>query len=203
MKRLALALTLMMVFCAASTFAAPKKGTMKDSRDGKTYKTVQISSQTWMAENLNYKAEKSFCYKDDAANCAKYGRLYTWKTAQKACPAGWHLPSRAEWETLIVAVDGSIVKYALENTAGSKLKSSSGWKENGNGTDAFGFSALPVGTRSYDGRYYSEGDVAYFWNSTEDDSDFAQHVSLLYRNDDAGLGWFSKDYAFSVRCLKD
>jgi uncharacterized protein (TIGR02145 family) len=68
-----------------------------DPRDGRKYITVNIDGKTWMAENLNYKTGKSWCYGDNNSNCDKYGRLYDWKTAMKACPAGWHLPSRAEW----------------------------------------------------------------------------------------------------------
>lgn len=194
---------LVVALMATLLFAVTVCASNLTDRDGNSYKTVKIGSQIWMAENLKVKTEDSRCYEDKESNCQKYGRLYNWEAAKDACPAGWHLPSRAEWATLIVAVDGSIVEYALENTAGFKLKSSSGWYSSGNGTDAFGFSALPVGTRSHNGRYYSEGNVAYFWSSTEDDSDFAYSMSLLYNNDDAGLYYFTKDFGFSVRCLKD
>lgn len=107
MKRLALTMILTVVFCAVGTLAAPNRGPMKDPRDGKTYKTVQIGNQTWMAENLNYETEDSYCYKNDESNCSKYGRLYKWEVTVKACPAGWHLPSKEEFEILFKAVGGT------------------------------------------------------------------------------------------------
>ncbi|MGM9985270.1 MAG: fibrobacter succinogenes major paralogous domain-containing protein, partial [Fibrobacter intestinalis] len=97
-----------------------KQNELKDPRDGKTYRTVEIGKQVWMAENLNYEMDGSYCYDNEATNCQKYGRLYTWAAAMQACPEGWHLPSEAEWETLITAVGG-------EDVAGLKLKSTSGW----------------------------------------------------------------------------
>ncbi|MBR2020944.1 MAG: hypothetical protein IJ939_00775, partial [Clostridia bacterium] len=91
---------------------------LADDRDGQTYKTVKIGDQWWMAENLNYETDSSFCYKDSAEFCEKYGRLYTWDAVVDVCPDGWHLPSKAEWETLITAVGGRA-------TAGKMLKSTS------------------------------------------------------------------------------
>ena len=126
--------------------------TLTDTRDSKTYKTVKIGSQTWMAENLNFEAKGSKCngelervydeasedyiYKPSKdspdkiqANCQKYGRLYDWKTAKTACPSGWKLPSNAEWEKLLHYVDGTSdteSPYHSE-TAGKYLKAKSGW----------------------------------------------------------------------------
>ena len=171
-------------------------GSITDSRDGQTYKTVKIGSQIWMAENLNYETANSYCYNDKAANCSKYGRLYTWAGATTACPSGWHLPSQTEWETLFTAVGGSSI-------AGKVLKSSSGWSGGGNGTDAFGFSALLAGDRDYNGRYLSEGGNAYFWSSTEYNSFNAYYMYLYYDYDGADLYGSVKYYGFSVRCLKD
>ncbi len=173
-------------------------GTMTDSRDGQSYKTVTIGSQTWMAQNLNYKTTNSFCYEDSASNCTKYGRLYTWDAATTACPSDWHLPTKAEFETLITAVGGS-------STAGTKLKSTTGWTTYSGNTneDAFAFCALPAGVRLSNGYYDGEGIYADFWSSTENDSSYAYDMYLGYSYDAAGLNDDRKNYGFSVRCVKD
>lgn len=186
-------------------------GLLTDERDGQSYKTVVIGAQTWMAQNLNYKADDSYCYRNDVSNCTKYGRLYTWGAAmgmypagntEGACPAGWHLPSPDEWETLFDAVGGSL-------SAGTTLKSSTGWDEvtsdGVNGTDAFSFAALPAGDRSYGGGYDDKGVYAYFWTSAEasEDAGFAQHVFMNGYNESATLSALYKDSGFSIRCLKD
>ncbi len=182
---------------AGSVYDATAK-TLKDLRDGKTYKTVTIGDQTWMAENLNYETENSYCYKDADSNCTKYGRLYTWAAAKTVCPEGWHLPDTKEWKTLFTAVGGS-------STAGAKLKSQTGWTAYDGITneDSFGFSALPAGDRDYSGGYYDEGYYADFWSSTELFSYYAYYMFLGYSDDSAYLGNDSKNYGFSVRCVKD
>jgi len=73
----------------------------EDFRDGKRYRTVRIGDKCWMAENLNYKSSDSWCYDDDSANCAKYGRLYRGGRAREVCPEGWHLTTLSEWLELI------------------------------------------------------------------------------------------------------
>ena len=116
-------------------------GSFTDKRDGKTYRTVKIGKQTWMVENLNHKTGSSVCYDNEESNCQKDGRLYDWNTALNACPAGWHLPSDAEWTALTDFVGG-------EETVGTKLKSKTGWSTGKNykvATDDYGFSALPGG----------------------------------------------------------
>ena len=191
------------------------KGTMTDERDGQTYKTVAIGTQTWMAENLNYETDNSYCYDNSADNCTKYGHLYTWAAAvgksedecgdghscsfniQGVCPDGWHLPSSNEWNSLFDAVGGS-------STAGIMLKSTSGWKSGGNGTDAYGFSALPTGYRDYDGNFYGFlGADTYFWSSTEYRSYGAFSMYLYYDSENARMGYDRKYFGLSVRCLKD
>ena len=209
-------------------------GSMADSRDGKSYKTVTIGTQTWMAENLNYADSvtttslkgKSWCYNDVAANCDVGGRLYTWAAAidsvklatdadnpldcgrgktcrltgkvQGVCPEGWHLPDTTEWKTLFTAVGGS-------STAGTALKSTSGWNEYEGITneDSFGFSALPAGFRANGGNYIDEGILAYFWSSTENNSGGAYGMGLSCVNDLAYLDNYGKYNGFSVRCVKD
>ena len=117
-------------------------------------------------------------------------------TIRGVCPEGWHLPSRAEWETLFNVVGG-------QSVAGTKLKSTSGWNNSGNGTDAFSFSALPAGNRFNSGSYDYEGSNALFWSSTEHNSSNACYMSLNYNRDSAYLYTYSKSYGLSVRCLKD
>ena len=170
--------------------------TLVDKRDGKKYKTVKIGNQTWMAENLNYKTQDSYCYGNDESNCSKYGRLYSWKAALYACPVGWHLPSKAEFQTLFNLVGG-------QSTAGMVLKSKKVWNNGGNGTDSFGFSALPAGSRDISGGYNDEGYRARFWSSTENYSYGACNMYLNYTDDDANLGYDNKNDGFSVRCVKD
>ncbi|MBR3071064.1 fibrobacter succinogenes major paralogous domain-containing protein [Fibrobacter sp.] len=195
-------------------------GSIIDSRDGQTYKTVTIGSQTWMAENLNYESTNSYCYNDNASNCTKYGRLYTWAAAMDSvgtwssngkgcgyeisctatypvrgvCPEGWHLPTRFEWKTLFTAVGGF---------AAQKLKSTSGWYSNRNGTDEFLFSVLPAGGRDYYGKYDNEGYNAYFWSCSAYDSIDVFNVYLNYNNNEESLNIYGKYNGFSVRCLKD
>ena len=217
---------------AGSVYDATAK-TLTDLRDGQTYKTVTIGTQTWMADNLNYETENSYCYDDDSSNCSKYGRLYTWAAAMDSvgtwttngkgcgynktcsptypvrgvCPEGWHLPSTTEFETLFTVVGGvQDEDYAYRwNGAGTVLKSTSGWNEYEGITneDSFGFSALPAGYRGLNGIYYYEGSNAYFWSSSEDGSDYAYNMLLDYYGDYVRLLNTSKSLGFSVRCLKD
>ena len=207
--------------CKTETEDNCEYGELVDDRDGQTYKTVKIGDQVWMVENLNFETDSSFCYKNTAEYCEKYGRLYRWAAAvgksesecgygnecslpsgniQGVCPKGWHLPSKAEWETLFTAVGG-------KDIAGKKLKSMSGWEdyegESGNGTDSFGFSALSAGFKGHDWYYGDGGYDAFFWSSTEDDSYYAYNMNLGYCDDTAFLNGDSKLFGFSVRCIQD
>ncbi len=165
-------------------------GIMTDSRDGKTYKTVKIGEQIWMAENLNYKVKNSYCYNNQEWNCANYGRLYTWTAARKACPVGWHLPNNSEWEKLYSAMGNS--PNAMQ------AKGFVNWKY---ATNTHGFSALPAGHYNH-GNFYRADSYAYFWSA----SDYYIHdyAYLWYLHaSNAYLRTNYKDYGFSVRCLRD
>ena len=209
--------------------------TLTDQRDGQVYRTVVIApagsgySEVWMAENLNFVTERSWCGGGEGdtyieGDCSVYGRLYTWAAAvakpedecgygyecdlgagdiRGVCPKGWHLPSEDEWDELITAVGGEAV-------AGKMLKSKTGWNsfsgiEN---NDTYLFSVLPAGYRcggGYDdkGTFGDGGREANFWSSTENGSDGASNVSLKYNDDLVHQYGTVKDDAFSVRCLKD
>lgn len=195
----------MMVCVALSLWLAACSESFTDGRDGKSYKFVQIGDATWMAENLNFETEGSFCPDGDERNCKKLGRLYTWDVAQKACPEGWRLPTRDDFVALVVAADESKADGSLEqNAAGVALKSTSGWFKKGNGNDALGFKALPAGYMAADSKFDGIGGYAYFWSSTTDDGEgtFAHYLFLDFSSASAELKSFDKGSARSVRCVK-
>ena len=171
-------------------------GSIKDPRDGKTYKTVVIGTQTWMAENLNcYTSVGSWCYDNNTSNCELYGRLYNEETARKSCPKGWHLPGDAEWD---------ILNNYLEGDVGNKLKSTTGWNSNGSGTDAYGFTALPGGYRSFNDLHFNYiGEYGFWWSSTESSAigAWSRYISNDHR-EIYRIGSDNKN-GFSVRCLKN
>jgi uncharacterized protein (TIGR02145 family) len=196
-----------------------KLGIFTDVRDGQTYRTVKIGTQVWMAQNLNYKPKhgNSWRYKDDESMEKKYGRLYDWHTAKVVSPKGWHLPSRGEWHDLLMAVDRYYEYKQFErrmfegesrpclpcDTRGKKLKAKRGWREKGNGTNDFGFSALPGGC--YDGSGFRfAGYYGFWWTASENDSGNACWLYMTFKNSEVNDGNDSKDVGgFSVRCIKD
>jgi uncharacterized protein (TIGR02145 family)/uncharacterized repeat protein (TIGR02543 family) len=184
-------------------------GSFTDSRDSKNYRWVRIGTQVWMAENLNFDASGSQCYRNSPDSCAKYGRLYDWNTVMAGssssssspsgvrgiCPAGWHVPSDAEWEFLVNFVGG-------ESIAGTKLKSKTGWNSGGNGIDDFGFSALPGGNGNGSSFYYA-GNSGYWWSATEYDASYAW-LRYMYYDDSNVLRYnYYKTRLFALRCALD
>jgi len=199
-------------------------GTFTDTRNNKTYKTVKIGNQTWMAENLNYddndtstsfgtSFSSSLCYNNSADSCAKYGRLYRCMARKTVCPTGWKLPDTADWNRLAETAGGKEI-------AGKKLKSVSGWYDVTSSykisTDEYGFSALPGGHILPVG-YLKSGSVGitgWWWTATEDDSGRAYIMTMYYDYDTANMGRVSdgNDYYHpsayaniysSVRCVQD
>lgn len=203
-----------------------------DSRDNKVYKTVQIGNQVWMAENLNYADSaktpslkgNSWCFDYDDKKCDVAGRFYTWSAfidsvklatdaqnphecghskkcdltgnVQGICPEGWHVPVQAEFDTLIAYVGGT-------KDASTKLKSRIGWAPDKNGTDDFGFSAMPVGSRYSTGFFGGDGSFAYFWSLAERNT-FNAYYLFFQRNVEQVFMSFGEKYlALPVRCVKD
>ena len=177
------------------------KGTFKDIRDGKIYKTIIIGKQTWMAQNLAYKeTDGCWIYNNDENNIKKYGYLYDWKTAKTACPKGWHLPSDAEWTTLTDYLGGI---YA----AGGKMKKvdKSIWKSPNTGaTNSSGFTALPGGYRNAMEQFYDAGSIGYWWSSTDGNpltTSWVRYVGFDFSS--VNRDCRDKINGYSVRCIKD
>ncbi len=183
--------------------------------------TVTIGSQVWTSKNLDVSTYRNgdaipqvqdenawanlttgaWCYYgNDASNGTKYGKLYNWYAVNDPrglAPNGYHIPTDAEWTKLSDYLGG-------ESQAGIKMKSTSGWKNNGNGTNISGFSGLPGGGRSNYGTFYYIGDYGYWWSSTESGTGDAWNRDLNY--DDGSVSrsnFFNKTNGFSVRCLRD
>ena len=194
---------------------------------GQSYRTVVVGTQRWMAENLNYDpgTGNSSCYGNNSSNCGTYGRLYNWSTAMNLpsncnsnscssqinsphrgiCPSGWHIPSNADWDKLFRYADGTSGTSSPYDspTAGRYLKATSGWSSNGNGTDEYGFSALPGGYGLSDGYFDDAGNYGNWWSASENFSFSAYSRNMDYYDEYAGWGNNDKSGLFSVRCLQD
>lgn len=212
----------------------PCPGTPVVDYEGQVYNTIEIRSQCWLKENLNVGGmipgtiEQSnngtiekHCYNNDADKCNIYGGLYSWNEmmqyttqqgARGICPPGWHLPTDDEWCLLQGVVDseygigypGWYQESSWGYDVGTNLKSTSGWVGYGNGTDEFGFSALPGGSAYAPNNYFNgAGMDAWFWTSTEDDANNAWEHNInhwqpvIYRQSTTKL------VCLSVRCLRD
>ena len=198
-----------LLFLALLLTHAAAQSTTPLQYGSKIYKTAKIGTQTWLAENLNYEAEGSVCYKNNPKYGAKYGRLYNWETAMKVCPEGWHLPTNEEWDKLLRFVDGDKGTESPYNseTAGQHLKTVSGWnfyKEYyGNGTDDYGFSALPSGNGGSDGSFNGAGHYGGWWSAGEYNNDYAYGRSMIYYREYAHWYYSDKSNLYAVRCVKD
>jgi uncharacterized protein (TIGR02145 family) len=171
--------------------------------------SVKIGILTWTKKNINIETAGSWCYKDSASYCAKYGRLYTWEAAKKACESmgdGWRLPMNQDWDHLVFQAGD-------EKVAGKKLKSTRGWNNtkngaSGNGTDDFGFSALPGGisnsgdlTPHQKHECFLVGDIGYWWSASEYGTSYAYSWDMSRNYDAVYEGRSAKELGFSVRCV--
>jgi len=197
-------------------------GTVTDI-DGNVYKTITIGAQTWMAENLKttkYKSDTSiplvtnsivwdglntpaYCWYDNnqAAFGNTYGALYNWYAVNTGnlCPAGWHIPSDAEWTTLTDFLGG-------ESVAGGKLKETgtTHWQEiNTDATNESGFTALPGGYRNLNETFNFVGINGNWWTSTEENSTIAWSRYMYHGYSGVLSSYYSESYGYSVRCVRD
>jgi len=177
-----------------------EKGSFTDSRDGRTYKSVKIGNQIWMAQNLDYKTDESFYYDNNESNAASYGRLYTWKAALSACPTGWHLPSDEDWK--ILEKNLGMPEEEVNSTDYSRGKTQApNFKVGGSSGLDIQMSGFLHG---YDNNFYKLGSVCIIWSSTPNGNEFAWSRSfdpegdLINRNNNTYV-----KYALPVRCVKD
>lgn len=173
-------------------------GTLTDSRDGQKYRTIVVGSLEWTAQNMNYApVEGSYCYDDNVDHCKVAGRLYDWQIAvDSACPEGWHLPTQAEYKTLVDAMGGS-------SKVGPKLKTTSGWNDGWSGSDSVGFAGIPAGYR-YNSHSYEEGYRTGFWTSER--KDILSYAYFLPLNNSSVINFSYDsidDYAYYVRCVRE
>ncbi|MBK9577530.1 MAG: hypothetical protein IPK50_12915 [Fibrobacterota bacterium] len=192
-----------------------KYDNLYDSRDGKHYRTVLIGNQKWMAENLNFSGTGPTigrCYNDSPDSCVKYGRLYNWSevmdgtTSSSAvpsgrrgvCPTGWHVPSNAEWDTLIQVTDKT------NKITGVRLKSNKGWYGGAVGNDTIGFRAIPAGYFVKGSGYRFIDSATFFASSTESSTDqFWGHDIYGVDSFINHANFYKKNDAFSLRCVSD
>jgi len=192
-----------------------KPVSITDARDGQVYATENVGNQIWFTENLNYevptsirdyRAEQSWWYNNDEENGKIYGRLYTWEAALLACPSGWHLPSNIEWNDLLINNGVTQSELNIEGWIGTdigeRMKSTSGWNDNGNGTNTSQFNGLPGGTYG-NGEFMSIGEHGFWWSSTQKDYEFSYEYDLSYNDNKIYFGHWGKIHARSIRCVKD
>jgi uncharacterized protein (TIGR02145 family) len=175
--------------------------------DGNKYKTVQIGTLTWMAENLKVTNDKngnplvSYCYTDRADNCQEFGRLYPWDEAIKACPEGWRLPTADDWKNLEI-------ELGMDPVEADTL----GWRGTNQGIQLkeggeSGFEALLAGYKDgivlWNGRYFDMGYFGSFWSATEYDELHAIAYFVYVSSEKVNKQKYDKTAAFSIRCVKE
>lgn len=156
-----------------------------DERDGQKYRTVKIGDHIWTAQNLNFKTyDSSWCLYDEPINCNMYGRLYSFNSAISACPKGWHLPSKEEFEALIEHYQG------YENAGQAFTKD-----------DSLGLQILLGGWRSFKGQYANYHDTG-IWTSTSTDNDLAYGMTV-WKDQVSMANDIGKKCGYYVRLVKN
>ncbi|MGL1934260.1 MAG: carbohydrate binding domain-containing protein [Fibrobacterales bacterium] len=171
-----------------------------DWRDGRSYTTVHIGQQLWMAENLKIETpdmpDKSTCYNNQNRICDEYGRLYHLNAAWVVCPEDWHVPSEAEWTQLLSVVG---------TESGSKLKSTYGWRR-GNGSDSFNFNGQSMGKAwQFESVWHFEqaGLQSVYWAS-DYEANVSRALELLADSDEAAMINTDNETNYHyVRCVHD
>ncbi len=185
----------LLFFVVPALFAAD----FKDKRDKQVYRTIHVDGREWFADNLNFKTDGGYCFKDDEDNCMAYGRLYTWTAARTACPANWRLPTQADFESLWSAAGADF-------NAGYLLKTDYGWSGKTNGNDTLKFSAMPAGNRFDDETYGNLEKFAFFWSADDKSEGISVGNARVWylTSKNMGFGYMSKPktFGFSVRCVK-
>jgi uncharacterized protein (TIGR02145 family) len=190
------------VFQTAISNPCKSQKNYTDSRNKKTYTLVETESQCWMAENLNYDIEGSWCYNNVSSNCTKYGRLYAFEVAKTACPSGWRLPTDNDFKILETQIGMGIEE--IDRTGwrgedvGTILKSKSGW----DGSNEKSFNALPAGGREESGSFSGLEQGISFWTSTES-GNFAWIRNLYTGFTGINRALFPKENAISIRCIRE
>jgi uncharacterized protein (TIGR02145 family) len=164
--------------------ADPPPNTLVDPRDDARYALVKLEGRRWTAENMRFETKDSYCYANDAKNCARYGRLYTWDAAMTACPPGWHVPSEEEWNDAVTAAGGDAKKL--------------------HDGGVLGFGIKKAGYRKYTGEFMDLGSNFYFWSSTEFDEN-PKRARLRWNliEEDLQIATDTKEQGYSVRCIED
>lgn len=154
--------------------------------DEKTYNTIKIGEQNWMAENVALKTENSLCYNDDSKNCDTYGRLYNFDEAKEVCPEGWHLPSFNDYKYLVSYV------YNVR-----MLRSRDKWTDKADkGLNWWGFNLLPAGGHEK-GDFFDITYSSYLWTNEGYVFEVRYHAELAQYTEKNAKS------AFSVRCIED
>lgn len=186
---------------------------LTDERDGQSYLIKSYGSQTWMVENLNYKAESSWYFENDsAANADEFGRLYSYQSALEACPPGWHLPSDEEWKELEMwlGMPGDSVDFTgwRGETVGSSMKEPGFrlWYDvmNTNSTNESGFTIRPSGELDINAMSFTQaGTLGEYWTSTQEGENVWIRACNAQRGKVLRYQIDKSKFACSIRCVKD